>query len=151
MCVCVCVCVRKLPSHGVWCLLMGVVLIAVVYEDDDGGVCICVCVCGVCECTCIPPQYRGKGEYGELGYGPKGKKSSANPDKVPSLDGTPTLHVACGMGHTLFVVASDHADKLPVWENTIEEQPPRVADGGGGRGGKRKAGGEGGKGSKKAK
>ena len=30
---------------------------------------------------------RGQAQHGELGYGPKGKKSSANPDKCLALEG----------------------------------------------------------------
>lgn len=82
---------------------------------------------------------RGKGEYGELGYGPKGKKSSANPDKVPSLAGLTTQQVACGIGHTLFLVDAEQVGDMPVWENTNEEQP--AAADGPAKGGKRKAAG----------
>lgn len=48
--------------------------------------------------------YRGQAQNGELGYGPNGKKSSANPDKVYALEGVHTHQVACGIGHTLFLV-----------------------------------------------
>ena len=37
-------------------------------------------------CTC----HRGQAQHGELGYGPKGKKSSANPDKCQALEGVTT-------------------------------------------------------------
>ena len=47
---------------------------------------------------------RGQAQNGELGYGPDGKKSSANPDKVHALEGVETHQVACGIGHTLFLV-----------------------------------------------
>ena len=47
---------------------------------------------------------RGQAQNGELGYGPTGKKSSANPDKVHALEGVHTHQVACGIGHTLFLV-----------------------------------------------
>ena len=33
---------------------------------------------------------RGHATSGELGYGPGGKKSSAQPDKVPALEGAST-------------------------------------------------------------
>ena len=49
----------------------------------------------------------GAGGYGELGYGPNGKKSSACPDLVPSLEGKRTIMVACGLGQTLFLVKSE--------------------------------------------
>ena len=47
---------------------------------------------------------RGQAQNGELAYGPAGKKSSANPDKVYALEGVHTHQVACGIGHTLFLV-----------------------------------------------
>ena len=47
---------------------------------------------------------RGQAQNGELGYGLNGKKSSANPDKVYALEGVHTHQVACGIGHTLFLV-----------------------------------------------
>ncbi len=36
---------------------------------------------------------RGQANYGELGYGANGKKSSANPGKVDSLEGVKTQQV----------------------------------------------------------
>lgn len=44
----------------------------------------------------------GQGPHGELGLGDK--KSSAKPTFVTALDGKPVLDLACGYGHTLFVV-----------------------------------------------
>ena len=38
-------------------------------------------------------QCRGQANYGELGYGANGKKSSANPGKVDSLEGVKTQQV----------------------------------------------------------
>lgn len=72
----------------------------------------------------------GTGAHGELGYGPNGKKSSANADKVPSLDGVKTFQVACGVGHTLFIVdpTSPKVEDAPVWHCDVEEQdaePPK--------------------------
>ena len=55
-------------------------------------------------CHCNVWQCRGQAGNGELGYGPSGKKSSANPDKVYALEGVHTHQVACGIGHTLFLV-----------------------------------------------
>ena len=58
----------------------------------------------------------GAGGYGELGYGPNGKKSSACPDLVPSLEGKRTIMVACGLGQTLFLVKSeDVKEGVPVF------------------------------------
>lgn len=36
---------------------------------------------------------RGQALHGELGYGPHGRKSAANPDKIHSLDGVYTHQV----------------------------------------------------------
>lgn len=55
----------------------------------------------------------GGGLYGELGYGPSGKKSSAQPDLVPSLEGKTTHRVAAGNGFTLFLVEKEDAKDLP--------------------------------------
>ena len=49
---------------------------------------------------------RGHATNGELAYGPGGKKSSAQPDKVPALEGVDTYAVAAGQAHTLFLVRS---------------------------------------------
>ena len=40
--------------------------------------------------TVIETSCRGHATSGELGYGPGGKKSSAQPDKVPALEGANT-------------------------------------------------------------
>jgi alpha-tubulin suppressor-like RCC1 family protein len=49
----------------------------------------------------------GNGSHGELGYGRDGKKSSAKPEFVGDLDSCIVTDVACGMGHTLFIVRND--------------------------------------------
>lgn len=61
---------------------------------------------------------RGQASNGELGYGDKGKKSSANPDKCPVLDSVATQQVACGVGFNLFLVDPEHeaVKKLPEYE-----------------------------------
>ncbi|KAI3430646.1 hypothetical protein D9Q98_005239 [Chlorella vulgaris] len=68
--------------------------------------------------------------YSELGYGPAGKKSSANPDKCMALEGANTLQVAMGFGHTLFLVAEGDpkAEAAPVWEAPCDkdETAPNV-------------------------
>ncbi|KAE8664675.1 Laccase-12/13 [Hibiscus syriacus] len=46
----------------------------------------------------------GHAQYGELGYGPAGQKSSAVPKKVDILEGMHVISVACGMGHSMVVV-----------------------------------------------
>jgi len=68
----------------------------------------------------------GGGMYGELGYGPKGKKSSANPDLVPALEGKTTRRVACGNGYTLFLVDKDEAKDLPKFTPGPDQEPPAV-------------------------
>lgn len=69
----------------------------------------------------------GTASYGELGYGPDGPKSSANPKKVDALEGLRVLRVACGVGHSLIVVADGgeakaSLEKLEVFEPQEEEE-----------------------------
>ncbi|CAN8304696.1 unnamed protein product [Cochlearia groenlandica] len=55
----------------------------------------------------------GHAQYGELGYGPHGQKSSAAPKKVDILEGMHVMGVACGLGHSMVIVdRTDIADKL---------------------------------------
>ncbi|CAN6463658.1 unnamed protein product [Victoria cruziana] len=62
----------------------------------------------------------GNAQYGELGYGPMGQKSSANPKKVDILEGMHVIDVACGMGHSLVVVdrenVADRLDQLEIYD-----------------------------------
>ncbi len=78
----------------------------------------------------VLPQCRGAASNGELGYGEKGKKSSANPDKCPVLDGVPTEQVACGTGFSLFLVDPDHeaVKKLPEHEAAEDSDDAPNAD-----------------------
>ena len=46
---------------------------------------------------------RGQANYGELGYGANGKKSSANPGKVDSLEGVKTQQVPLLRVHLCWV------------------------------------------------
>ena len=69
----------------------------------------------------------GQAQYGELGYGVGGKKSSANPDVVPSLTGIHTYRVACGMGHTLFLVDAAKADKFETFTSTVTHAEEQAA------------------------
>ncbi|KAJ3692654.1 hypothetical protein LUZ60_011749 [Juncus effusus] len=79
----------------------------------------------------------GQALYGELGYGPLGQKSSANPKKVDSLEGMHVLSVGCGYGMTLIIVdrakAGDKLDQLEVFdgapaptevEKEVKKTPP---------------------------
>ncbi|XP_010498413.1 PREDICTED: protein RCC2 [Camelina sativa] len=55
----------------------------------------------------------GHAQYGELGYGPNGQKSSAAPKKVDTLEGMHVMGVACGFCHSLVIVdRTDIADRL---------------------------------------
>ena len=68
------------------------------------------------------------GGNGELGYGPKGPKSSANPKLVDTLKDKLTHQVACGVGHTLFIVEPKDAEGLPTWEPPSDELAGTAAD-----------------------
>jgi len=52
----------------------------------------------------------GMGSHGELGYGAGENKSSAKPKFVNVLDSCLVTAVACGMGHTLFLIRSEDAE-----------------------------------------
>ncbi|XP_065881449.1 uncharacterized protein [Euphorbia lathyris] len=55
----------------------------------------------------------GHAQYGELGYGPAGQKSSAIPKKVEILEGMHVIGVACGLGHSMVIVdRTNIADRL---------------------------------------
>lgn len=76
----------------------------------------------------------GQAVAGELGYGPDGKKSSANPDKCNALETWHTHQVGAGLGWSLFLVDPVNKDgktldKFPVFENTIEESAPDSEEG----------------------
>lgn len=63
----------------------------------------------------------GLAQHGELGYGPMGQKSSANPKKIEILDGMRIISVACGVGLSLIVVdrtnVADRLEQLEVFED----------------------------------
>lgn len=55
----------------------------------------------------------GHAQYGELGYGPTGQKSSAVPKKVDILENMHVVSVACGVGHSMVIVdRANMADRL---------------------------------------
>lgn len=62
----------------------------------------------------------GHAQYGELGYGPAGQKSSAVPKKVEILDGLHVISVACGFAHSMVVIdrtnVGDRLDQLDVYD-----------------------------------
>ncbi|KAF2552565.1 hypothetical protein F2Q68_00035456 [Brassica cretica] len=65
----------------------------------------------------------GHAQYGELGYGPHGQKSSAAPKKVDILEGMHVMGVACGFCHSMVIVdrTEDIADRL---EQVRKESEP---------------------------
>ncbi|KAK7830529.1 protein rcc2 like protein [Quercus suber] len=62
----------------------------------------------------------GHAQYGELGFGPTGQKSSATPKKVDILEGMHVISVACGSGLSMVIVdrtnAGDRLDQLDVYD-----------------------------------
>ncbi|XP_044476173.1 protein RCC2-like isoform X2 [Mangifera indica] len=73
----------------------------------------------------------GHAQYGELGYGPNGQKSSAMPKKVDFLEGMHVMGVACGFGHSLIIVdrtnVGDRLDQLDINDgkasSEVNEEP----------------------------
>lgn len=63
----------------------------------------------------------------ELGYGPNGKKSSANPEKCYALENVYTHQVAAGVGHMLFLVDGDSetVKKLDEFHPEVEVEPSK--------------------------
>ncbi|KAL9445910.1 hypothetical protein AB3S75_013732 [Citrus x aurantiifolia] len=68
----------------------------------------------------------GHAQYGELGYGPYGQKSSAMPKKVDILEGMHVISVACGYGHSLVIVdrtnVGERLDQLDVYDGKASSQ-----------------------------
>jgi alpha-tubulin suppressor-like RCC1 family protein len=64
----------------------------------------------VCATSAAQTVAWGMGSHGELGLG--SKKSSSKPAFVETLDGVQVLDVACGYGHTVYVVEPTSAKKL---------------------------------------
>ncbi|KAM0893170.1 hypothetical protein ACQ4PT_025264 [Festuca glaucescens] len=68
----------------------------------------------------------GAAQFGELGYGPNGQKSSANPKKVDSLNGMHVTSVGCGFGLSLIVVdrakAGAKLDELDIYDGDTSTQ-----------------------------
>lgn len=57
--------------------------------------------------------FRGQAQHGELGYGPKGKKSSANPDKCMALEGVYCHQVSSEKYSQAVLYQSHAADSFP--------------------------------------
>ncbi|CAL1384040.1 unnamed protein product [Linum trigynum] len=72
----------------------------------------------------------GFAQYGELGYGPAGQKSSAIPKKVDILEGMHVLGVACGLGHSMVIVdrtnIGDRLDQLDVYDGKDAAEEPEA-------------------------
>ncbi|KAL9187601.1 hypothetical protein ACHAXT_005979 [Thalassiosira profunda] len=66
----------------------------------------------------------GHGNHGELGFGKDENKSSSKPKFVNGLDSCLVTEVACGMGHTLFIVRNDDAEDAKALKNvpTVEKE-----------------------------
>ncbi|GKU90066.1 hypothetical protein SLEP1_g4110 [Rubroshorea leprosula] len=62
----------------------------------------------------------GHAQYGELGYGPNGQKSSAVPKKVDILEGMHVINVACGFGLSMVIVdrtnVGDRLEQLDIYD-----------------------------------
>ncbi|KAJ0086020.1 hypothetical protein Patl1_09265 [Pistacia atlantica] len=82
----------------------------------------------------------GHAQYGELGYGPNGQKSSAMPKKVEILEGHACYevgirYVACGYGHSMVIVdrtnVGDRLDQLDIHDGKasgeVNEEPQNKA------------------------
>ncbi|KAF8113734.1 hypothetical protein N665_0046s0080 [Sinapis alba] len=81
----------------------------------------------------------GHAQYGELGYGPNGQKSSAAPKKVDILEGMHVMGVACGFCHSMVIVdrtedIADRLEQLEIYdgkgsleETTVEPKEETVA------------------------
>ncbi|KAK9047126.1 hypothetical protein V6N11_052981 [Hibiscus sabdariffa] len=74
----------------------------------------------------------GHAQYGELGYGPAGQKSSAVPKKVDVLEGMHVISVACGMGHSMVIVdrtnVGDRLDQLDIHDDNASGEAAEVPD-----------------------
>lgn len=76
----------------------------------------------------------GHAQYGELGYGPTGQKSSAVPKKVDILENMHVISVACGAGHSMVVVdrtnMADRLDELDIHDGKAFSEENAVSNGG---------------------
>ncbi|KAA3453646.1 protein RCC2-like protein isoform X1 [Gossypium australe] len=74
----------------------------------------------------------GHAQYGELGYGPTGQKSSAIPKKVDILEGMHVISVACGVGHSMVIVdrtnVGDRLDQLEIYDGKGSDEGTAVSD-----------------------
>ncbi|KAJ4702073.1 Regulator of chromosome condensation [Melia azedarach] len=74
----------------------------------------------------------GHAQYGELGYGPNGQKSSAMPKKVDILEGMHVVNVACGFGHSMIIVdrtnVGDQLEQLDVYDGKASDPEIEVPE-----------------------
>ncbi|OMO75307.1 Regulator of chromosome condensation, RCC1 [Corchorus olitorius] len=74
----------------------------------------------------------GHAQYGELGYGPMGQKSSAVPKKVDILEGMHVIRVACGMGHSMVIVdrtnVGERLDQLDIYDGKTSGEGTEVPE-----------------------
>ncbi|CAK9317290.1 unnamed protein product [Citrullus colocynthis] len=74
----------------------------------------------------------GHAQYGELGYGPMGQKSSAVPKKVDILENMHVISVACGAGHSMVVVdrtnVADRLDQLDIHDGKAFDEENAVSE-----------------------
>lgn len=70
----------------------------------------------------------GQGSHGELGYGVGGKKSSSKPEFVGALDSCLVTDVACGMGHTLFIVRDEDAEDAKALKKVSKVEEADVSE-----------------------
>uniref|UniRef100_A0A9I9CHY0 RCC1-like domain-containing protein n=1 Tax=Cucumis melo TaxID=3656 RepID=A0A9I9CHY0_CUCME len=74
----------------------------------------------------------GHAQYGELGYGPMGQKSSAVPKKVDILENMHVISVACGAGHSMVVVdrtdVADRLDQLDIHDGKAFDEANAVSE-----------------------
>lgn len=70
----------------------------------------------------------GNGSHGELGYGAGENKSSSKPKFVNGLDSCLVTSVACGMGHTLFVIRDDDEEDAKALKKVDKVEEVDVAE-----------------------
>ncbi|XP_022137402.1 protein RCC2 homolog [Momordica charantia] len=74
----------------------------------------------------------GHAQYGELGYGPLGQKSSAVPKKVDILENMHVISVACGAGYSMVVVdrtnVADRLDQLDIHDGKAFDEENAVVE-----------------------
>ncbi len=70
----------------------------------------------------------GAGAYGELGYGKGEQKSSAKPKFVNGLDSCLVTDLACGFGHTLFLIRNDDQEDAKALKKVPKIEEADVAE-----------------------